>query len=247
MVIEDFVMLGKTIPEPQKDGRIFVCSAGVSTELNSLTRIYPLARRQCPKRWTLSSVQVERNPKDSRPESFKLKGHRHGDCHEQINGECFDNFGQLNRSERLQVIDHYYVSSIKEANHRRLSLAVVQPSHIPQLSFDHNDQSPDSPQFKLFTDDLTPQEGAKRFAFIPRLTFDDEDGGHCLMLRDWGCFEFMRKRGNDRRYHLHGALGLNNNPPLLVGNMNRRRNAWLVISVLTGLEKPVDDLFGDLQ
>lgn len=65
------------------------------------------------------------------------------------------------------------------------------------------------------------------------------------MLRDWGCFEFMRKQGDDRRYELHSALGLHNNSPLLVGNMNNQRTAWLVISVLSGLGIPNGDLFND--
>lgn len=42
MMFEDFIMLGKTIPEPQKKtGRVFVCSAGYSDEFRHLIRIYP--------------------------------------------------------------------------------------------------------------------------------------------------------------------------------------------------------------
>ncbi len=30
MILDDFVMLGTTVPEPNSDGRVFVCSAGYS-------------------------------------------------------------------------------------------------------------------------------------------------------------------------------------------------------------------------
>ena len=72
MTLDDFVMLGTTVPEPNSDGRIFVCSAGVSAEYRSLVRLYPLARKNVPRRWGIYRVPVERNPKDSRPESFQV-------------------------------------------------------------------------------------------------------------------------------------------------------------------------------
>lgn len=243
MILEDFVMLGKTIPEPQSDGRTFVCSAGVSQEYKSLIRIYPLAVRECPKRWQRCRVLLERNPKDNRLESFKLKGNRQAGHHEVINGECFEVLGELSKEQRLECLERFFVDSIHQANYLRKSLAIVQPKHIPQLDFDHNVDSPASPQMKLFDESLPEPEGAKRFPFIPRIEFEDDDGRHRLMLRDWGCFEFMRKQGDDRRYELHSALGLHNNPPLLVGNMNNQRTAWLVISVLSGLGIPNGDLF----
>jgi hypothetical protein len=51
VILDDFVMLGTTVPEPNSSGRVFVCSAGVSDEDRRLIRIYPLARRGAPKRW----------------------------------------------------------------------------------------------------------------------------------------------------------------------------------------------------
>jgi hypothetical protein len=85
MVVEDFVMLGKTVPEPNSDGRVFVCSAGVSAELKTLMRIYPLARRDAPERWSINRVQVERNLRDNRIESRKLAGDRSVGMHDRIN------------------------------------------------------------------------------------------------------------------------------------------------------------------
>jgi hypothetical protein len=231
MILEDFVMLGKTVPEPNGDGRVFVCSAGVSRELDTLIRIYPLARHNAPPRWSVSRVRLERNPRDSRRESWKLAGDRTPGAHEQING-IFERTGEIAERTRAELLERYAVESLRAANEARLSLAVIHPCEAPLLQFDHNPESPESPQLSLFEPEGRPMEGAKRFAFIPRLQFADRDGFHSLTLRDWGCFEFMRKHGDERRHELRVALGLDGDCSLFVGNQNHRRTGWLVISVL---------------
>lgn len=231
MICDDFIMLGKTVPEPQSDGRVFVCSAGYSTELRSLIRIYPLARYASPKRWSVSRVPLERNPKDSRPESWKLAGDRSAETHQNINA-AFATYAQVRGMDTRDAIDddRVWVSSIKEANKRRLSLALIAPKGVPSVTYDQNLNSPESPQLKLFADGLPPAEGAKRFPFMPRLVFDDDKGEHRLMLRDWGCYERMRKAPG--ALDLDNCLSLGPDSRLLIGNLNSHRTAWLVISVL---------------
>lgn len=227
-------MLGTTVPEPNSDGRVFVCSAGVSAECRKLVRIYPLARRGVPHRWRRYRVPVELNPKDPRRESFRLAGDRTPAAHERIN-EVFDEVGKTRASERLQLLSPYVVGSIKEANAKRLSLAIIHPEAV-ELSFDHNPDSPDSPQLALFDQPGEAPSGARRFAYIPRLNFKDEVAWNHPMLRDWGTFELQRKRGIDYfRQNLAGALHLDHNSSLLVGNFLRHQTSWLVISVLNGI------------
>lgn len=245
MVLDDFVMLGKTVPEPNSDGRIFVCSAGVSATLRSLIRVYPLARRHSPARWSVSRVELERNPKDSRVESFKLYGDRAPGKHDGINDDAFTALGsKYPEKARAALLRPYAVGSIKEANARRLSLALLRPDAM-ELEFEHNPESPDSPELTLFDMAERPTAGAKRFAYIPRLRFVDDDGKHRLMLREWGCFEFMRKYGDARRGELADALYLDATCSLLVGNFNQHRTSWLVISVLRGLRE-APSLFDDV-
>ena len=258
MILEDFVMLGTTVPEPNKrDGRVFVCSAGVSADFGSLIRIYPLARRNIPKRWKRYSVRVERDrAHDNRFESFKVAGDRTPGAHERIN-DTFELLDEVKPRDRAALLAPHVVPSIKQANERsreatcdreRFSLAIIHPKQC-ELNFDYNPESPDSPQMALF--DLNTHRmtsGAKRFPFIPRLRFTDDDGEHNLMLRDWGTFERMRKEpgfelrsDRDRREHITNALHLRPSSSLLVGNINNRRNAWLVISVLQGLRSKDED------
>lgn len=237
VILEDFVMLGKTVPEPsRRTGRVFVCSAGVSTELRSLIRIYPLARRDAPPRWSICRVPLERNQDDHRHESFKITGDRQPGAHERIN-KCFQVLGKVRDTDRAKLLGPYVVGSIDEANHRRLSLAIVYPDGT-DLYLKHNPESPESPQLALFDSGDRIQEGAKRFAFTPHLRFRDEAGWHDLSLRDWGCFELMRKRGDAyAQQHMAKALHLDTPVSLLVGNQNHRRTSWLVISVLKGIRK----------
>lgn len=235
ITLDDFVMLGKTVPEPNSDGRVFVCSAGVSATMRGLIRVYPLARYGAPKRWTVNTVALERNPKDHRPESFKLAGDRANNAHDDINA-TFQTGADYPKQGRAALLKPYEVDSIQEANDRRLSLAVLHPEAL-DLTFEHNPDSPDSPQLTLFDIEPRPTQGAKRFAYIPRLRFRDLDGQHHLMLRDWGAYEFMRKNGDLRRTELATALHLDASCSLLIGNFNQHRTSWLVISVLRGLRQ----------
>ena len=248
MILDDFVMLGKTVPEPNSDGRVFVCSAGYSAELGGLVRLYPLARKVAPPRWSICRVPLERNPKDHRPESYKIRGDRSAGAHDRINRH-FEITDLMPSPKRAALLDKTAVSGLAEANSRRLSLAVLHPPAFGRIEMEPNEQSPESPQLALFDTDASEiPAGAKRFPFIPRLHFWDNDGSaHRLMIRDWGLFELMRKNPGYRHDDLRAALHLTASSSLLVGNLNAHRNAWLVISVLNGLRTDNAEALFDVE
>lgn len=256
MTIDDFVMLGKTVPEEDSQGRITVCSAGFSQQLNTLMRLYPLAKYDAPARWSTSVVHLERNPKDNRPESWKLYGDRSAGAHDRINQAAFTVGATMPTVGRAELLAPFVVGSWAEANDirdrfgRHISLAILQPTAM-SIEFEHNPDSPDSPELKLFDMPGDEPSGAKRFPYIPRLRFQDDHTESALMLRDWGVYERMRKAhgfetwtDGERRRDLTEALHLDSSCSLLIGNFNRFRNRWLVISVLRGL-KPEPSLFDD--
>lgn len=246
MILDDFIMLGTTVPEPSKTtSRIMVCSAGYSPELRRLIRIYPLARRNIPHRWHVYRVPLEQNKADQRDESYRILGDRSEGAHDDINElfvECAPKVKAASIAADLNK--RYLVESIEEANARRMSLAILRPEHM-RLEFDLNPDSPDSPQLALF--DIPGRgvpSGAKRFAYNPKLCFLDGKTSRRMSLRDWGCYEYMRKAGDDRRMDLTANLHINPGSSLLVGNMANQRTQWLVISVLNGLrEEPGPGLF----
>ena len=235
MILDQFVMLGKTVPECNSDGRQFVCTAGYDLELRKPVRIYPMARRDCPARWSVSSIPVERNPKDSRPESWKIKGDRSCGHHEHINTVISNVQKAIGPDKQREILKALEVKSLKQANEERRSLAVLFPDDIPYLKFEPGDQAQVAPTPDLFGN-ASHLPVAQRFNWHPRLEFTDTDGySHDLMLREWGCYELMRKQGDDYTlYNLGEALNLSTAPPLLCGNLNQHRNSWLVISAFTG-------------
>lgn len=240
MILTDFTMLGTTAPERQSDGRMFVCSAGLDPSVG-LVRIYPLATSDAPKRWTRNTITLTRNPKDNRAESFQIDGDRDPDNHAAIN-RMFTQTGKTKPRDLAGQISRSTVTSIVKLNEHRRSLAFVPlPASTSTIEWREDQRHPDHPQAALPID--VPGEGAiglvsERSAFTPVLRFRLEDGEHRLTIRDWGAYEFMRK-GNDRD-GLYDALGLDRDRMLLIGNHNRHRNAWLVISVLP----PVDGVAG---
>lgn len=244
MILEDFIMLGTTVPEPSKnDSRVFVCSAGISLEMKRLVRIYPLATANIPKRWHKYKIRLELNNKDCRDESYRIAGDRSEEAHPMINN-MFHDVGVADDHERDIACSRHLVSSIKEANEKRLSLALIKPIN-PILDFELNDKSPYSPQMKLFDFGDQIKTGSKRFPFIPKIKFFDDTGIHSLSLRDWGVYEFLRKYPDYRRNEIGSILKLDESPYMLIGNQNHYRNSWLIISVFSPSVGKQMSLFND--
>lgn len=217
MILEDFVMLGKTAPETDRQGRVTVCSAGWSPELRQLIRIYPLAEENCPPDFSVSQVRLERNRKDSRMESWAIAGDRSVDVHKSINAR-FDTRGILNdRKSLLNEIPN--VSSIKEANEKRLSLAVVEPEIRPNFYLEFNQNR------------VVGKKSTKAYDYIPRLKFISGGKTHKLKYLNQEVYENLGKN-----MHNIGLLKIKEkfqaNPRLLIGNMFAFRNNWLVIAGL---------------
>lgn len=250
ITLHDFVMLGKTVPEPLSDGRMSVCSAGYSPTLRHLIRIYPLARSSAPQTWSVNTVKLERNPRDSRAESYQIAGDRRPGVHEFIN-RAFEYHDEIvPKAQRAEMLKRCFFPSIAAAEERRLgygkdklSLAIIHPDAM-EIEFEHNPASPESPQLALFDAPGDPPSGSRRFPYIPKLRFLDDGKERRLSLREWGLYELMRKHNNltgmsdgERRRYVTGALHLDPSCSLLVGNQNNHRTSWLVISVLRSLRE----------
>lgn len=218
MILEDFVMLGKTAPEMDRQGRMTVCSAGWSPELRQLIRIYPLAVENAPPNFSVSQVKLERNHKDSRHESWKIAGDRGVDVHHNINSR-FEVKRMLNDWSGL-VDQIPVVSSIKEANARRLSLAVVQPEDSPEFYLERNKAR----------EIVKKKAGSKTFKYTPRLKFKLGSSQHKIKYLNQEVYDYITPTSKTDFWKIKNRF--KSNPKLLVGNMFAYRNNWLVIAGL---------------
>jgi hypothetical protein len=223
----EFVMLGKTVPEPTNE-RVeqYVCSAGWSPE-GGLIRLYPLGLRATPRRWSVSVVPVERHPgnKDSRAETWRPVG-------------AFGSVGTLPLGARRDILEKHIMSGMIEANAARISLAVVRP--IQPHFYLAGGVADSEPSYRLYSDGEA-RKAKERFAYMPRIKFRTEDGRpHDLQMRDWGIWELMRKShqaladmtSTARESYVGNSLRMNDDTLFLIGNYAQYRNSWLVIAAL---------------
>lgn len=214
MICEDFTCLGRTVPEESRKYGHRVCMAGYSRELNQLMRVYPLQVQnpiRCRHRYRL---ELDRNSDDSRPESWKLRSERV----QEIEAAPFD----------VSELERCCFESIDELNRRKLSLGVLRVDSV-RGEFVARSDAPQHDQRTLFEIDDGRAFGARAVGLMPYLNFHDAAGRpHRLQIREWGCYEWVRKRPGDAA-GLWRNLQLHRPQLLVVGNMNNRRTAWLVI------------------
>lgn len=229
MIIEDFIMLGRTVPEASKKHGMVVCSAGYSREMRQFLRVYPLNTLARLPRWSRCRLSLRRNSEDSRQESWRLQE----DQEAEITGKAI-------KSEEFQALAKMASPSIAVLNANRASLGIIKPTAI-KGRFDGM-----QPQEERIPDLFGTDMGMKK---RPRLLFKDADGDHDIQLRDWGSYEFLRKQPETNHYKLWSALNLDNDHYehlLFVGNHNQHRNNWLVIGVISEKTKQQSELLLDL-
>lgn len=223
MIVEDFLCLGRTVPECSKKYGHKVCMAGYSRELNQLMRVYPLPVKNKMRANHLYRLKLKRNTADSREESWQLADR----------DEVPEPHAKISASDKRKILQSLVVP-VNQLNEPAVwgvkssyrSLAVISPESVSLEYKRRRDCSPT--QLDLF-EGLDAAFGADSFALAPYLKFDS----HTWQLREWGCYEFMRNYPSRCR-ELSTALGLakpQHRPLLLVGNMANHRTTWLVIAV----------------
>jgi hypothetical protein len=230
----DYLVLGQTVPEESKKYGLRVCTAGYSIKNDELIRVYPLGvkRKQHFKRWHIyNELPLRRNNKDNRNESWRL-----GIDVNQINDLLIVD-GRKNKETILnKLYKNHSVTSIKEANDKRISLAIVKMYDCNGYFVDKNKKIINTKQYCLFDeDDNTNILGKNDYDKLPRIEWKDEEGyKHDFMFNSWDAYmhqiNLSKKYGYD---NLWKALKLNKDIPklALIGNINSIRTSWLIISI----------------
>ena len=226
-----YTMLVKTVPELSKrDGGIYTCSIGWSDELGFI-RVYPLPLNGM-KRWGIYEIEVEKNKRDSRAESWKLSSYTR---HENFIGFEKDiiYIGDANKDAIMQRAILTCAPSIDELNKQRKSIGFVITSTV-NAHWTENDRYLNTRQIGMFEDveiaDFTKytKETKERES---RIIFQDGDGKHNLQLNDWQYYEYQRKFG--AKPDAFRYINTSGHKLIMLGNMFQYRSKWIALGAFS--------------
>ncbi len=122
-VIDDLIILGRAVPETIRNGRTTICTAGYSHKLG-FVRIYPTKHTSPLKRWNIVKVPVERDPRDTRRESWKIQGSKRE--WDRLD-EKIEPVGRLRKKDLLNLIANLTDGCVKDVNNVKRSLGIIKP------------------------------------------------------------------------------------------------------------------------
>lgn len=232
--IEDLLVLGNAVPDIISDQRITVCTVGFSPK-HGLVRIYPVPPKSNMMRWNTVEVPLDRNPQDTRFESWKIEGSKSE--WEKI-GSKIKLKGKVPDNERPVLIDRLHsmfgVNCVEDLNDKQVSLGMIRPQIINYtLEERENHESTAQTQLGMSKPFLTIKNYPLRPMVEYRCPNCRTKNPHKQQVMEWGVFEWMRRNPTSREkvwknLHLDDASYARS---FLVGNMALYRNAFMVISI----------------
>jgi hypothetical protein len=218
---ENILIWGKTYPELSKKYIETVCTAGV-LESGKPVRLYPITYRYLNdeqfKLYQWISAGIQKNPHDSRPESYKI------DCDSIKVGESVpatqDEWGkraefmfrdkgwQFESAEELQQAQKKGRTSIGIVTPRAITkVEVIERSEDDARSFEQKFEDlkktveAQRAQIQMFGDAIPPEmkklEFLKSRVVISWLCNGSHCAGHNMQVLDWGLCELQRREGSE--------------------------------------------------
>ena len=249
----------KTYPHPSQKHRELVCVAGVQED-GSFIRLYPVPFRYLEKgeqfaKYQWIELQVARNSKDHRPESFRP-------IPDTIHlGEKISAKGNWAERKRLVLPKSLpTMCGLQERPQTEVSLGIIKPREIrfsiEQVEPDWDEKYKASLQQQNFLIDRETKKALEkipyRFSFQYRCMKDDCKG-HDMTITDWeiGVLYLRQfKKHNDpkkaiedvRQKFLNDLCGADKDTHFFVGTVNQY-GSWIIIGVFypkKGLQKRFD-------
>lgn len=195
LVIDDLLVLGNAVPDIISDNRITVCTAGVS-KTHGLVRIYPVPPASLMRRWNIVKVPLERNPKDTRLESWKIQGSKSE--WDSLAGKIELKGRVKEKEEMFAILDDLHaqfgVGCVKDLNERKASLGMIQPASM-SCEFEKRDDH--DPEMQTSLDGSAPFLTIKNYPLKPVMIYRcprcRTKKPHRQQIMEWGVFEWMRK------------------------------------------------------
>jgi hypothetical protein len=258
--VEDFVVLGRTVPEESKKYGKRVCMAGYSAECNQFLRVYPLmvpvggnAEANGFRARFRYALDLKRNPQDSRTESWRVLNEQ------QPTSTPWRAAGEVKKEVVLDWLKKRAVPSIHSLDDCKLSLGViwVKAANWKGLAIPRHEPDPPPEHASLF-DDLedqatvhAPTFDPTKVKFAPYIRFQDAASEHRLQIREWGAYMLLgQAKYADKPEMLWKAPAYveGRDIVLVVGNMNNHRKNWLIIKTFQ-LDEPKKgpSLFDDVN
>jgi hypothetical protein len=232
-LIDDLIVLGNSCPDIISDQRITVCTAGFSSRFG-LVRIYPVPPKSHMKRWNVVEVPLERNPTDTRIESWKIQGSKSewGTISNKIRLK-----GKVAENEREALVDKLHsmfgASCVENLNDKQVSLGVIKPE-IYGWRLEKREDYKSTAQTRL--GQSAPFLTIKNYPLKPVIEYRcpkcRAQNPHKQQIVEWGVFEWMRQHP-DKANQVWKNLGMGDSHvdrSFLVGNMAIHRNSFMIIS-----------------
>lgn len=234
VVLEDIVVIGNAEPDELSDGRKSVCTVGYHPKYG-LLRIYPVPPNAPMRRWNIVTIPLERNSQDNRSESWKIQGSKEKQLADRIiqTGRIEDKKEQMKLLAELK--SKYSFGCVEDMNDKQLSLGFVKPVDSISTRFVERKEHDTTIQRSLYENE--PFLTLKNFQVQPRMTYRCSKcrikDPHDQQILEWGVYEGIRKKPDEKDKILEG---LRVRDPqwdidLLVGNQNKYRRSFMVISV----------------
>lgn len=230
-MINDLVILGRAVPEQIKNGRITVCVAGYSPKLGFI-RIFPTKTAMPLNRWNIVKVPVERDPRDTRMESWKIQGSK---TEWNSLSEKIEVIGHFKPKDRLNLIANLTDECVKDINEIKRSLGIVKPV-IEKCYFCPEERFDPTLQATLFGHPLPSTK--KQYREYPKIQYRCS---HCKTKKchdqtvlEWGFYVWMRKNPEKHEQVWENAqiFSPRHERFFLVGNMRDWRTSFLIISII---------------
>lgn len=237
VVIDDLIVLGNACPDEISDSRKTVCTAGFSPK-HGLIRVYPVPPGSAMYRWNIVKIPLERNTQDNRPESWKVQGSKREWANVSKRIEKVGALRQKHKQQELleMLYSRYGAGCVEEFNRKRLSLGFVKPTISGYSLIKRQDYDP-TVQVR-FGEKVVRFLTIKNYPLKPILSYRCSDcetkRQHHQQILEWGVYEWMRLHP-DKPEQMWENLRLDKEGYecfLLVGNNNRYRSSFMVISIL---------------
>lgn len=229
MEIKNLVILGRSAPEPIKDGRHTVCLAGWWLNKDQFVRIYPTKMNSDVRRWDIINVPVVHDRShDPRQESYKIEGSKK---EWNVLEQKIEKVGRYNRKQRLHLLANIPKTCTVSLNDNNDSLGLIKPTKI-NAYLEKNGSDSRVIDERIYSKNDYPYKLRLRYQHNNCSLKGDYHDQHCI---EWGIYRFWDKCEGEEYDKVINNLQLSNNnytKYFLIGNQRYRFNSFLVISVL---------------